>query len=190
MQNSSRNEITLLLSKLQKGDRQVVDKLMPLVYSELRRLASKYLSREYEKRTIQTTELVHEAYIKLIGNVNISWQNRAHFFGIAANSMRQILVDYARKRLAEKRGGSFTRVSLFEGILVFDETDEKIIALDEALAKLSEIDSRLSRIVELRFFTGLTIEETAEVMQISSSTVKREWNIAKAWLYREIENTA
>ena len=168
MQKNSPEEITRLLVELQEGNQQVVNRLLPVVYNELRRLASKYLSREYEKRTIQTTELVHEAYIKLVGNVNISWQNRAHFFGIAANSMRQILVDYARKRLAEKRGGNFTRVSLFEGILVFNETNERIIALDEALAKLSEMDSRFSRIVELRYFTGLTIDETAEVMQIFS----------------------
>jgi RNA polymerase sigma factor (TIGR02999 family) len=155
------------------------------VYDELRQLAASYLRQEYQHRTIQTTELVHEAYIRLVGS-DITWENRAHFFGIAARSMRQILVAQARKRNSEKRGGEFTRVSLAEGILVSDQTDGKLLALEESLTKLETFDERLCKIIELRFFTGLSIEETAVAMMLSPATIKREWAVAKAWLHREI----
>ncbi len=178
---------TLLLNNITHGENEALNNLLPLVYNELRQLASKYLRAEFGNRTIQTTELVHEAYIKLIGGQNISWQNKAHFFGIAANSMRQILVDLARKRKSQKRGGNNTIISLYEDLVIMDESDDKLLALDEALNKLATFDERLRRIVELRYFSGLTIDETAEVLQISDSTIKREWNVAKAWLYREMK---
>lgn len=144
-----------------------------------------YLRKEYEHRTIQTTELVHEAYLRLAGS-DVSWENRAHFFGIAARSMRQILVAQARTRNAEKRGGGFTRVSLAEDVLLSDPEDGRLLALDEALTRLAAFDERLTRIIELRFFTGLSIEETAEALQLSAATIKREWAVAKAWLHREV----
>lgn len=179
------NNITLL-NEVGRGDKEALNQFLPQVYNELRKLASSYLRMEYRNRTIQTTELVHEAYIKLIGGQNITWQNKAHFYGIAANSMRQILVDLARKRKTQKRGGDQTKISLYENLLVMEDTDEKLLALDEALTKLAAFDKRLCNIVELRYFSGLTISETAEVLNISSSTIKREWNVAKAWLYREL----
>jgi RNA polymerase sigma factor (TIGR02999 family) len=181
----SQSEITLLLHQVRSGSKPALEQLLPLVYDELRQLASRYLHQEYQHRTIQTTELVHEAYIRLVG-ADITWENRAHFFGIAARSMRQILVVEARKRNAEKRGGEFTRVSLAEGILVSDQTDGKLLALEDALTRLETFDARLCKIVELRFFTGLSIEETAEAMLLSPATIKREWAVAKAWLHREI----
>jgi RNA polymerase sigma factor (TIGR02999 family) len=178
-------DITRLLHQLRGGGSSALEQLLPLVYEELRRLASIYLQKEYGHRTIQTTELVHEAYLRLAGS-DVSWENRAHFFGIAAHSMRQILVAQARTRNAEKRGGGFTRVSLAEDILVSDPTDDRLLALDDALTRLAAFDERLSRIIELRFFAGLSIEETAEALRFSPATIKREWIIAKAWLHREI----
>lgn len=182
------NNATLLVS-VGQGDKEALNKFLPLVYNELRKLASNYLHAEYGNRTIQTTELVHEAYIKLIGGKNISWQNKAHFFGIAANSMRQILVDMARKRKSQKRGGNRTKISLFEDLIIMDDGDDKLLALDEAMKKLELLDEKLCKIVELRYFSGLTISETAEVLNTSASTIKREWNVAKAWLYRELSRT-
>ena len=186
MNNSTTNDLTLLLDGYSRGDKAALTKILPIVYSELHRISSSYLRKEYSNVTLQTTDLVHEAYIKLFGDQNLSWQNRAHFFAIAANSMRQILVDYARKKNAQKRGGDFTQISLFEGIILAEGSDDKIIALDDALTKLSLFDPQLSKIVELRFFSGLSIEETANVLNVSDSTIKREWNVAKAWLFREI----
>lgn len=180
------NQITRLLQRISEGDDKAMDKLLPMVYNELRKIASKYLRAEYGKRTIQTTELVHEAYLKLIGQGPLSLENRRHFFGVAANSMRQILVDNARRRNAEKRGSGKAKVTLEKIEPMSIENDEEILALDDALLKLDSVDSRLSRVVELRFFTGLTIEETAELLSVSPTTVKRDWNLAKAWLYREI----
>ncbi len=183
----TQTEITRLLHEVRDGSKPALERLLPLVYDELRQLASRYLQQEYQQRTFQTTELVHEAYIRLVG-AEITWENRAHFFGIAARSMRQILVAQARKRNTEKRGGEFTRVSLAEGILLSDETDGKLLALEEALTRLETFDERLCKIIELRFFTGLSIEETAEAMLLSAATIKREWAVAKAWLQREIGN--
>lgn len=187
MQNNQQN-ITQLLNDLSQGNNVAIEKLLPMVYDELRKISSKYLRDEYRQHTLQTTELVHEAYLKLIGSQQISWQSRAHFFGIAAKTMRQILVDYARKRNAVKRGSGERKITLDESPLIIDISDEKILALDEALKRLESIEERSSKIVELRYFSGLTIEETAEILQISPATVKRDWNFAKAWLYREIQN--
>ena len=183
---SNRN-ITQLLNEISEGNDIALEKILPLVYDELHRISSKYLSAEYRKHTFQTTELVHEAYLKLVGNDEISWQSRAHFFGIAAQSMRQILVDYARKRKSQKRGDGKTKLSLEDAPNVSEESDEQILALDEALTRFESVEERSSKIVELRYFSGLTINETAELLKISPATVKREWNFAKAWLYREIQ---
>jgi RNA polymerase sigma factor (TIGR02999 family) len=183
---SAPEDLTLLLSELNSGNKSVINKIFPVVYNELRKIASAYLYKEYNQRTIQTTELVHETYLKIIGSTNLSMQNRSHFFGIAANAMRQLLVDFARKRNSEKRGGNVTKVSLVDGKVVFGEFDDKILDLDEALKKLALVDERLSKIVELRFFAGLNVEETAQALECSPSTVKREWSLARAWLFREL----
>jgi RNA polymerase sigma factor (TIGR02999 family) len=185
MQNIEKN-ITLLLESCSNGNKNAVNELLPIVYNELRKISSKYLHDEYRNHTLQTTELVHEAYIKLVGGQEINWQNRAHFFGIAANSMRQILVDYARKRNSQKRGEGKTHVSLDDAEDMIFSSEEDIIALDEALKKLEAFDPELSKVVELRFFAGLNVDETAKVMNCSASTVKREWSLAKSWLYREM----
>jgi len=189
MKKSSQTDVTLLLNELQSGNKETINKILPIVYNELRKLASKYLDKEYGNRTIQTTELVHEAYLKLIGGSEVSWQNRAHFFGLAANSMRQILVDYARRRNARKRGEGKDNISLDDAPTVSVQMDDQILALDEALQKLETVDERSCKIVELRYFSGLTIEETAEFLEISPATTKRDWNFAKAWLYREMKNS-
>ncbi len=176
-------EVTQLLIDVREGKQSALDKLLPLVYEELRKIASSYLYQEYQQRTIQTSDLVHEAYIKLAGQ-DVSWQNRSHFFGIAANAMRQILVDHARRRKADKRGGEMTRVSLNENVVVVEETFERLLMLDDALSQLQQFDERLSKVVELRYFSGLTVEETAEVLSISPRTVKNDWSLAKAWLHK------
>jgi len=179
--------VTQMLADWRKGDRSALDKLMPMVYEELRRLASSYLRRERPDHTLQPTALVHEAYFRLVDQRNVSWQNRAHFFGIAARMMRRILVDHARSHLYAKRGGGAQKLALDEAIAVRgQEPDVDIAALDEAITNLQAIDPRQSRIVELRYFGGLSIEATAEVLEISPATVKREWNIARTWLHREI----
>jgi RNA polymerase sigma factor (TIGR02999 family) len=157
------------------------------VYNELRKIASSYLSRERPGQTIQTSDLVHEAYLRL-AEADISWQNRAHFFGIAARSMRQILVDYARRRNAVKRGGGMTRVSLNESVLVMDEDFSRLLMLDDALVRLEQVDARLCRVVELRYFSGLTVKETAEALSVSTRTVENDWNLAKAWLFRTMSS--
>lgn len=179
-------DLTLLLSELSKGNKNVINKIFPVVYKELKKISSKYLNEEYRKNTMQTTELVHEAYIKLIGSKNITWQSKAHFFGIAAKTMRQILVDHARHRKALKRGGGDINITLGETSVIVNESDQ-IIALDDALQRLEKVEERTSKIVELRYFSGLSIEETAEVLSISPATVKRDWTFAKAWLYRELQ---
>jgi RNA polymerase sigma factor (TIGR02999 family) len=157
------------------------------VYDELRKIASSYLSRERSGHTIQTSDLVHEAYLRL-ADADVSWQNRAHFFGVAARSMRQILVDYARRRNAEKRGGGMTRVSLSESVLVLDEDYSRLLMLDDALRRLEQVDARLCKVVELRYFSGLTVGETAEVLSVSTRTVENDWNLAKAWLFRTMSS--
>ncbi|CAM2065074.1 Sigma-70 family RNA polymerase sigma factor [Sulfidibacter corallicola] len=180
MQNIDPN-ITALLADWQKGDQKAVNQLIPLVEEELRRLARQYLRKEMPNHALQATELVNEAYLRLVDQDRTTWKNRAHFFGIAAQMMRRILLDHARNRQAAKRGPEI-KLSLNEEIMAQPEVN--MVALDEALKELSRIDPRQARIVELRFFVGMNIEEAAEVLQLSSSTIKREWRMAKAWLYR------
>ena len=187
MTTPSPKEITQLLVDWSGGDRAALNELMPLVYDELRRLAHHYMSRERPGHTIQTTALVNEAYLRLVDQKNVSWQNRAHFFGIAAQLMRRILIDYARKHRSAKRGGEVRLVSLDEAAVMTEERAAELTALDEALNNLASFDPQQSRIVELRFFGGLTIEETAEVMKLSVDMVKREWSTARGWLYREMK---
>lgn len=171
-------------------DRQSVEALLPIVYQELRRLAAGYLRRERAGQTLQPTALVHEAYLRLLKDKPGRWQNRAHFCAIAAHSMRQILIERARARHAQKRGGVRQRVTLDEGLLAGGVRSIDLIALDEALGRLAALDPDQARLVELRFFGGLTVEETAEAMQISPATVKRHWTIASAWLARELEGNS
>jgi RNA polymerase sigma factor (TIGR02999 family) len=178
--------VTQLLVAWGDGDEAARDQLMPLVYEELRRLAHRYMGRERVGHTLQTSGLVNEAYLRLIDQTQVHWQNRAHFFGIAAQMMRRILVDYARSRGHAKRGGGARQVSLDEVALVSEARAADVVALDAALMGLSEFDERKSRIVELRFFGGLSIEETAEVLSVSPGTVMRDWTLAKAWLRREM----
>ena len=180
--------VTDLLIEWGKGDQDALNQLMPLVYDELHRLASRYLRHERPGHTLQTTALVHEAYLKLVDQRNANWQNRVHFFAAAAQMMRRILVDYARSRRAFKRGGDYLRLSLDEAAISSEEKDADLLALNEALNTLAAIDAQQSRVVELRVFGGLTVEETAEALGISPRTVKREWSMAKAWLHRQIKN--
>ena len=177
-------EVTRLLAQLRQGDQQAADQLAPLVYEELRRVAGACMRRERPGHTLQATALVHEAYIRLIGSE--APENRAHFFGIAAHTMRQVLLDYARQHNAAKRGGGALKVDLETELVAAPEAFGDVIEIDEALKLLERIDPRQSRIIELRFFAGLTVEETAEVMDLSTATVKREWRLAKAWLTREL----
>lgn len=188
MNEAHSTKITGLLAEWSNGNRVALDEMLPLIESELRRLAHHYMSRERPGHTLQTTALVNEAYLRLIDQENVRWQNRAHFFGIAAQMMRRILVDYARRKLYAKRGGGAAHVSLDHADLVSNEPAVEVTALDEALTRLESFDARQARVVELRFFGGLTIKETAEAMGISADMVKREWSTAKAWLYREISN--
>jgi RNA polymerase sigma factor (TIGR02999 family) len=179
---TSTDEVTRLLRDWGEGREEALEKLVPLIYTELRQLAHNCLYRERPGHTLQTTALVHEAYLKLIDQRDARWQNRAHFFAIAAQAMRRILIDSARRHTAVKRGGPAENLPLDEALNVSLEPDPILLPLDEALNKLTEIDSQQSQIVELRFFGGLTIEETAEVMNLSIDTVKREWAMARAWL--------
>ena len=178
-------EVTQLLVKLSAGDRSALDDLLPLVYDELRRLADRYLRRERSDHTLQATALVNEAYLRLVDQ-NVPWQNRAHFFGVAAEMMRRILVDHARSHQAQKRGSGGIKLSLDDALNMSDERASDLIALDEALSALAAFDPQKSRIVELRFFAGLSIEETARVLGIGTATVIRQWKMAKAWLYHEV----
>lgn len=182
------HEVPQLLQDWSNGNHEALDKLMPLVYRELRRLAHQYLSKERAGRTLQTTDLVHEAYLRLVDQRRVRWQNRSHFFGIAAQLMRRILLDRARRRLRAKRGGGVTRVSLEKAEFVSAKAEVDMLALDEALTRLAEIDERKARIVELRFFGGLELTETAALLKISEITVVREWKMAKAWLHRALSN--
>jgi RNA polymerase sigma factor (TIGR02999 family) len=179
-------DVTALLARWRGGDRRALDRLIPLIYDELRSLAHHYLRRERSDHTLQTTALVHEAYVRLVGGDVPALQNRSHFFGIAARLMREILVEHARARQAAKRGSGVPLVSLDEALHYPQASNVDILLLDEALDKLAALDERQSRIVELRFFTGLSIDETSEVLGISPATVSREWTSARAWLHREI----
>lgn len=181
------SDVTILLNRINEGDGKAPEELLPLVYGELRKLAHSYLQRERPNHTLQATALVHEAYIRLVDWEKVSWQNRAHFFAVAAQLMRKILVDHAREKRAQKRDFG-QKLSLDEAISLPNQKNREIdlIGLDEALEKLAKLDHTQSRIVELRFFGGLTIEETAHALKISPATVKREWTVAKTWLFREI----
>jgi RNA polymerase sigma factor (TIGR02999 family) len=181
-----RQEVTQVLGDWNKGDANAPDRLMPLVYEELRRLARNYLQRERSDHTLQATGLVHEAYLRLVDHSSMTWQNRAHFFAVAAQVMRRILVDHARSHRAEKRGGAREKIEFDEACAPTDEKAVDLIALDDALQDLVTFDPRQSRIVEMRFFGGLTNEEIGEVLGVSARTIKREWRLAKAWLRREI----
>jgi RNA polymerase sigma factor (TIGR02999 family) len=180
-------DLTGLLVKWSHGDKGVLNQLLPAVYDELHRMAARYLRRERPDHTLQPTALINEVYLRLVDHNSVTWEDRAHFFGIAANVMRRILVDHARGHQAAKRGGSAIKLPLDEdlqGSLKHEEMD--LVALDTALTQLAKIDSQQSKLVELRYFAGLTIEETAEVMGISPATVKRKWTLSRAWLRREI----
>jgi RNA polymerase sigma-70 factor, ECF subfamily len=182
------SEITSLLLAWSDGDRAALERLMPLVERELHRIARRYMRREDPGHTLQTTAVVNEAYLKLIDQRSVRWQNRAHFFGVAARIMRRILINYARDRQRDKRGGKAVQVSLSEVAVVCAEKSAELIALDEALQKLAEVDERKCRVVELRYFGGLSVEETAEVLGISTATVNRDWDMAKAWLAKKIRD--
>jgi RNA polymerase sigma factor (TIGR02999 family) len=180
-------DITAQLVAWREGEPSARDKLFPLVYDELRRIAHNQIGREGVGHTLDTTALVHEAYLKLVDQTRAEWTDRSHFFAIAANAMRRILVDYARRYRTEKRGAAPRRVSLTDGMLVADERADTLLAVDEALTELARIDERLSRVVECRFFAGLTEEETAEVLGVTARTVRRDWTKAKGWLHRTLE---
>lgn len=179
-------KVTQLLFQVAGGDRAAVDELTPLVYRELKRIAGSQLSHERGGHTLQATALVHEAYLKLVDQREANWQNRAHFFGVAAQIMRRILTDYARSRQRLKRGGDVHKTSLDEALVVAEDRASDLVRIDDALTRLEKLDARQARVVELRFFGGLSVEETAAAMGISAPTVKREWAMAKAWLHREL----
>jgi RNA polymerase sigma factor (TIGR02999 family) len=187
MEKTSSNEVTQLLHAWGRGDKESLDKLLPIVYQELHRLAAAYMRKESPGHTLQTSALVNEAYIKLVDQKNVRWQNRAHFFGIAAQLMRRILVDHARNRTRLKRGAGIRKLSLDEAVTVSNDSAEAFLLLDDALMRLGEIDAKKSRIVEMKIFCGLNIKEIAEVEKVSPSTIEREWRKAKAWLHREIQ---
>jgi len=186
MASSLPQQVTQLLVAWSDGDQTARDELIPLVYEELHRLAHHYMKRERPGHTLQTSGLVNEAFVKLVDQRDVRWQTRAHFFGIAAQMMRRILVDHARSRQSAKRGGDLRQVSLNEATIVSDQRAADVVALDEALKNLAAIDQRKSQIVELRYFGGLSTEETAEVLKVSPGTVNRDWTLAKAWLRREM----
>jgi len=184
---SESQEVTLLLSALTRGDDGAASKLIPVVYAELRRLAGSYMRRERVDHTLQATALVHEAYLKLIEQRSANWQNRAHFFGVAAQLMRRILIDHARGHSRQKRGGEQKKVSLDEAFVFSEKQADELLAVDDSLNRLAEIDPRQARVVELRFFGGLSVEEAAEVLGVSPKTIKRDWSVAKAWLYADLK---
>lgn len=183
---TSAHSVSHLLQRWSDGDRSALDELLPLVYDELRRMARRYMGQQPVGHTLQTTALIHEAYLRLVGQEEKHWENRAHFFGVAAQAIRHILVDYARARHTAKRGGAARTVPLEETTIVSAERAAELVALDEALAELARLSPRQSQVVELRHFGGLSVTETAEVLKISTDTVTRDWNQAKAWLYRRL----
>jgi RNA polymerase sigma factor (TIGR02999 family) len=184
--DSSDSEVTALLTQLSKGDKTVIERLMPLVYDELHRRASRYMRQERTGHTLQPTALVHEAYLKLVGQREASFKNRTHFFAVASQLMRRILIDHARARLSAKRGGEQSAFSLSDAAEFRAGTPIELIAIDDALQKLRVLDSRQEQIVEMRFFGGLTVDETAEVLGVSTRTIEREWTMARAWLYMQL----
>jgi RNA polymerase sigma factor (TIGR02999 family) len=190
MSDDEPESVTASLLALSAGDRPAAERILPLVYDELRRLAANYLRRERRPdHTLQPTALVHEAYLRLVDQSRVDWKNRAHFCAMASEMMRRILVDHARRHYAQKRGGAETRIALDDAVSFPHDVGVDVVAVDEALFDLARLDSQQSRIVELRFFGGLTLDETAEVLNVSRSTVQREWNMAKAWLYNQLRIT-
>jgi RNA polymerase sigma-70 factor, ECF subfamily len=187
MSSSNTPDVTALLAAWKDGDAAALDTLLPVIYSELHRLAHHYMQQEAPGHTLQTTALVHEAYLRLVRQQDVTWQNRAHFFAASAQAMRHILVDMARTRGRQRRGGGTQRLALDEALIFSPERAAELVALDDALLALAQLDERKSRIVELRFFAGLTTEETAEVLKISHATVEREWQRAKAWLSTQLD---
>lgn len=179
-------QVTLLLADLKKGDAQALDRLIPIVYDELRRLAAHYLRDESAAATLQPTALVHDAYLRLVAQDMPDWESRSHFFGVAAHLMRQILVDHARKHRSQKRGGGQAPVALEEVVAVSPMKSDDIVALDEALSALAKVDERKCKVIELRFFGGLSVEETARALNVSVGTIGREQRLAEAWLHREL----
>lgn len=180
-------EVTFLLSAMSQGDSEAASLLMPLIYAELRRLAGGYMRRERPDHTLQATALLHEAYLKLVEQRAVNWQSRAHFFGIAAQLMRRILIDHARAHLRQKRGGEQQKVSLDEAVVFSEDKSEELMAVDQALDRLAQLDPRQARVVEMRFFAGLSVEEIAAVLGVSPKTVKRDWSVARAWLYADLK---
>ena len=183
-----REDVTLVLEQMRKGDKGAADKLLPLVYDEFRALARHYLAQERCNHTLQPTALVHEAYMKLVDQTRVDWQGRSHFFAVAAQAMRRILVDHARSRQRDKRGGGRARVVLYEAVALSPQKDEDVLALDEALERLAALDARQAKVVELRFFGGLSVEEVAEALGVSKRTVEGDWTFARAWLSRELRS--
>ncbi len=179
-------EITAFLTEIRRGNESALDELLPVVYGELRRIAARYLHRERDDHTLQPTALVNEAYLRLVDQRQQDWRNRAHFFAVAAQAMRRILIDHARSRGKAKRGGGAYKVPLDDVLALAEERPEEMIALDDALRALAAVDPRKSRVVELRFFGGLSVEETAEALGVSEMTVMRDWSMARAWLHREM----
>ena len=190
MSSTSPQDVTQLLLAWGNGDQTALEKLTPLVYAELHRLACGYMNRERPGHTLQATALVNEAYMRLVNSNNIQWQNRAHFIGVSAQLMRQILVDFARSRRAGKRGAEARQVSLAEALVVSGERGADLVALDDALTALAAADPRKAKVVEMRFFGGLSLEETAEALKVSPDTVFRDWKLAKVWLLRELDRTS
>ena len=190
MAQPAQHEVTELLHAWSGGDRAALDKLIPLVYNELHRIAHRYMRREHSAHMLQTTALVNEAYLELIDADKVRWRDRSHFFAIAARLMRQILVHSARARNAQKRGGKIRRVSLSESIVFASEPDADLVELDHALTALAQIDARKAKIVEMRFFGGMTLEEAAEVLEVSAGTARHDWDLARSWLYREMRHRA
>lgn len=187
MSDSPQN-VTQLLIAWRNGDKNALNELLPLVYAELHRMAKRYMSRQQPDHTLQTTALIHEAYLKLVEQPEKQFKNRAHFFGVAAQAMRHILVDHARARSSQKRSGDIQHISFSDAPYISVQRADEMVALDDALTALSKVDNRKSQVVELRYFGGLSIEETAEVLKVSVDTVKRDWRLAKVWLLRELES--
>ena len=185
--DNNSHQISLLLLDWSKGDEYALEQLMPLVYEELRRMARNYMRRQPSGHTFQTTDLIHEAYLKIAGGEQRNWQSRSHFFGVAAKAMRHILVDYARSKNNRKRGGWQERVTLKENMRVTNQSSEEIVALDDALNRLAALDDRKVRVVEMKFFAGLHVAEIADVLKVSPETVKRDWSFAQTWLLRELQ---
>jgi RNA polymerase sigma factor (TIGR02999 family) len=185
--SDSRGEVTRLLAELGRGGQPVVDRILPIVYDELRQIAHRHLQGERRNHTLDTGAVVHEAYVKLVGLTHMTWQNRAHFLAIAAQAMRRVLVDYAVSRNAQKRGGTRQRLDIAEARLTTATPSETVVALDEALRRLEATHARLSRVVECRYFAGMSIDETARALDLSPATVKRDWQMARAWLNRELQ---